>query len=295
MTQINIMALRHSAFYSPLLMTMAGGFLKEQGIDYSYAIATPDKTVQGCIDNGECHVAQSAVATRLIEMEQGIDSNIVHFAQINARDGFFLAAREADDHFDWKKLSGKRVLVDHFFQPLAMFNYALYKQGIDAGSIEFIDAGDVNTIDKAFRQGQGDYVHQQGPAPQQMQEEGLAYVVASVGKAVGPVAFSSLCAHRDWCGSPMANAFLAAYTKSLAYVIDTPAADIARQEIEAGFFPGISPAVLTQTIADYQALGCWEKDAEISEASFEKLQDVMLYSKCISRRYAYADVVMPLI
>lgn len=291
MSKINIMALRHSAFYSPLLMTMAGGFLKEEGLEYDYQVATPEKTVPDSIENGSCHVAQSAVATKLMELEQGIDSNIVHFAQINVRDGFFLAAREPDEDFSWKKLEGKKVLVDHFFQPLAMFNYALYKQGVDASKIQFIDAGDVNAIDAAFRAGEGDYVHQQGPAPQQLEQEGIAHVVASVGEAVGPVAFSSLCAHREWCGSDMASAFMRAYQKSLDYVIATPACEIAQQEIEVGFFPGIYPDVLANTIAAYHALGCWENDAEISVASFKNLLDVFEYNKLISQRYAYTDIV----
>lgn len=294
MTQINIMALRHSAFYSPLLMTMAGGFLKEEGLDFSYEVATPERTVPNSITSGECHVAQSAVATRFVELEQGIESDIVHFAQINARDGFFLAGREPDEQFEWKKLIGKRVLVDHFFQPLAMFHFALHKQGVDPASIEFIDAGDVDAIDKAFREGVGDYVHQQGPAPQQLEREGIGYVVASVGQAIGPVAFSSLCAQREWCDSPMAKAFMQAYKKSLAYVVDVPATDIARQEIQAGFFPGIHPDVLTRTVADYQSLGCWEKDAVISHESYQTLLDVFLHTHKITQRYEYDRIIRPM-
>jgi len=292
MTKINIMALRHSAFYSPLLMTMAGGFLKAEGLEYHYDVATPDKTVPDSIANGSCHVAQSAVATRLVELEKGIDSDIVHFAQINARDGFFLASREPDDAFSWQKLIGKRVLVDHFFQPLAMFKYALFKQGVDAAAVEFVNVGDVNAIDAAFRAGQGDYVHQQGPAPQQLQRDGFGHVVASVGDAVGPVAFSSLCASREWCKTDMASAFLRAYKKARAYVIEAPAVDIARQEMDAGFFPSVDPEVLAHTITDYQALGCWEPETAISETSFEHLQDVFLHSGQISRRYAFKNVVV---
>ena len=292
MSQINIMSLRHSAFYSPLLMTMAGGLLKEEGLDYTYVVSTPENTVPDAIEKGACHVAQSAVATRLIELEQGVESNIVHFAQINARDGFFLAGREPDNAFEWRKLEGKRVLVDHFFQPLAMFKYALFKQGVDPASIEFIDAGDVNAIDKAFRSGLGDFVHQQGPAPQQLEKDGIGHVVASVGYAVGPVAFSSLCASREWCDSDMARAFLSAYKKSLAYVIEAPAVDIAQQEIAAGFFPGVDPDVLIRTIADYQSLGCWQPNTAISETSFQNLQDVFLYNEQITHRYNYDDVVV---
>ncbi len=263
METINIMALRHSAFYSPLLMTMAGGFLKAEGLDYHYTLASPDNTVPDNIAQGTCHVAQSAVATRFAELEKGIESDVVHFAQINNLDGFFLVAREQDAHFSWEKLIGKNVLVDHFFQPLAMFKYALFKQGIDADAVNFIDAGDVDAMDAAFRAGEGDYIHQQGPAPQQLQKEGKGVVVASIGQAVGPVAFSSLCATRQWLDSDMAKAFLRAYQAAMAYVIASPAADIAEQEMAANFFPGIASEVLVNTIEDYQALGCWELDTNI--------------------------------
>lgn len=294
MTQINIMALRHSAFYSPLLMTMAGGFLRQQGLDYHYAVATPDNTVPDSIASGRCHLAQSAVATRLLELELGVASDIVHFAQINVRDGFFLAARQADAAFEWRRLEGRRVLVDHFFQPLAMFRYALYRQGVNEAAIEFVDAGDVAAMDRAFRAGQGDFVHQQGPAPQQLEHEGVGYVVASVGEAVGPVAFSSLCASRAWCESEMAGAFMRAYQQALAYVIAAPAADIARQQQAAGFFPEITPEVLARTIADYQALGCWQPETAIAEDAFENLLEVFLYNQKISRRYAYDEIVVRL-
>lgn len=286
------MALRHSVFYSPLLMCMAGGFLRDEGLESDYQVATPQRTVPDSIRDGSCHVAQSAVATSFAELEEGITPDIVHFAKINERDGFFIAGREPDANFDWHKLEGKQVLVDHFFQPLAMLKYGLHRQGVDFERIEVIDAGDVNAIDRAFRDGVADYVHQQGPAPQQLEAEGIGHMVGRVGDAVGPVAFSSLCASRDWCGSDMARAFMRAYQKALAYVVSAPAAEIAAREYEAGFFPGIDREVLTQTVADYQALGCWTVEPTISEAAYENLLSVFLHSGAISRRYAYDQAIV---
>ena len=294
MTQINIMALRHSAFYSPLLMTIAGGFLKDEGLEANYTLATPDNTVPDNIRSGRCHVAQSAVATSFAELEQGKTIDIVHFAQINERDGFFLAARKRETDFRWQNLAGKTVLVDHFFQPLAMFKYGLHRQGVEFDSLDVIDAGDVNAIDKAFRDGRADYVHQQGPAPQQLQRDGVGYVVAAVGDAVGPVAFSSLCAARQWLATDMAAAFMRAYRKSLQYVIDTPAEEIGAREAEAGFFPAIDQQVLVDTIGSYQQLGCWNTKPVISEQSYNNLLDVFIFNNLIRKRYRYdAMIVSP--
>lgn len=293
MTQIHIMALRHSAFYSPLLMTMAGGFLKDEGLVHTYAVATPARSVPASLKDGSCHVAQSAVATSFAELEKGVRPDIVHFAQINERDGFFLAGRFPEPDFQWSRLVGRTVLVDHFFQPMAMFKYALHRQGVDFARIKVIDAGEVEAIDHAFRCGEGDYVHQQGPAPQQLERDGLGHVVAAVGNIIGSVAFSSLCAPRDWLDSEMAKAFTRAYRRARAFVATAPAQEIAARETEAGFFPGIDRDVLANTIAAYQRLGCWTGDVAISRDAYARLLDVFLHSAGITRRHAYEAAIVP--
>lgn len=289
MTAIRISALRHSAFYSPLLVAIGGGFLQREGLAPEYAPAPAHKPVQAGLEDGSYHVAQSAVATHFAALERGEQPVTAHFAQINARDGFFIAARAPDADFHWQKLAGKTVLVDHFFQPLAMLKYALHRAGVVYGDIRVVDAGDVAAIDAAFRRGEGDYVHQQGPAPQQMNRDGIAHVVAAVGDAVGPVAFSSLCARRDWLQTDMARAFTRGYAQARAFTVSANAAEVAA--IIAPFFPAIDRAVLTQTVAAYQRLGCWEPAIEISRASYEALLDVFAFNGLISRRHAYESVV----
>lgn len=283
--KINIMVLRHAAFYSPLLYTISGGFLKAQGLEASYQIATPEKTISAGLKDGSIQLAQLAVAGSFSELERGESPEIVHFAQINQRDGFFIAGKPQTEAFDWKQLIGKKILIDHLFQPLAMFKYALHKQGIDYQQLEIIDAGDVNAMDTAFRAGKADYIHQQGPSPQQLEYEGKAQVLAAVGDVIGDVAFSSLCAIRSWLETAQAQAFMAAYRQACAALLVTPAAEIALSE--KSFFPHIELEVLTQTIATYQKLGCWSANPQISETSYQTLLDVFLYNGMISQRYPY--------
>ncbi len=292
MEKINIMSLRHSAFYTPLLITISGGFLKDEGLDAVYSQATPQHPLPDSLRSGAVQLAQAAVATSFADLEQGKPIDIVHFAQINRLDGFFLAAREPDPDFNWEKLIGKQVLVDHLFQPLAMFRYALDKLGIDESRVEIIDAGNVEEIDRAFREGRGDFVHQQGPYPQQLQREAVGHVVASVGEVVGPVAFSSLCATREWLASDMAKAFMRAYRMGCACVLETPAAELA--EMEAHFFQGIERPVLIDTITTYQKMGTWSADPNIDQAVYDHLLDVFLFSGLITRRHPYASCIATL-
>jgi NitT/TauT family transport system substrate-binding protein len=285
---ISIQFTRFSAFYSPLIATIAGGFLVEEGFQPRHSIAPAGKSAIEGLLNGTVHVCQSAPSQGFGPLEKGERSAAVHFAQINEMDGFFLTARTADPAFSWDKLKGKRVLVDHGGQPLAMFKYACHRRGLDYQAIKAVDVPS-GQMDQAFRKDDGDYIHQQGPAPQQLEHDGVGHIVASVGEAIGPCAFSSLAATREWLRTDAARRFMRAYRKARAWVINTPAARIA--EAEASFFPEIDRAVLTATLAYYQKLGCWTAHVEITRPAFEATLDVFQHSGLITRRHRYDDVV----
>jgi NitT/TauT family transport system substrate-binding protein len=286
--EISIQFTRFSAFYSPLIATMAGGFLKEEGLQPKHSNAPAGKSaIEGLLD-GTVHVCQSAPSQAFGPLEKGQAPPAVHFAQINEKDGFFLTGRTADPHFTWDKLQGRNVLVDHGGQPLAMFKYACHRRGLPFSAINAIDVPS-GQMDQAFRKGQGDYIHQQGPAPQQLEHDRVGHVVASVGEAIGPCAFSSLAATREWLKTDMAQRFMRAYRKARAWLLATPAAKVA--EAEAPFFPEIDRAVLTATIGYYQKLGCWTPHVEITRPAFETTLDVFEHSKLITRRHRYEDVV----
>ena len=272
MAKINIQFTRFSAFYSPLIATAAGGFLQQEGLEPELSLSPPGFSAIDALLDGSADVVQSAPSQGLSSLERGEDPKALHFAQINEMDGFFITAREPDPDFTWSKLAGRKVLVDHASQPMAMFRYACLKQGLDADSIDMVDAGNVEQMDAAFRDGTGEFIHQQGPAPQQLEHDGIGHVVAALGKAIGPCAFSSLAATADWLQGDMAKAFMRAYRKARKWVNDTPADEIAAAE--RPHFTDIDPAVLASTIGAYQKLGCWSEHVEITREAFEVTRDV---------------------
>lgn len=291
MTVLRVMASRHSAFYSPLLGAIAGGFLQAQGFDPVYASLPPGKTVAQLLAAGEIDVAQSAVSASWGALEQGQQPPTVHFAQINERDGFLIAGRHPDPTFSWDKLLSGRFMFVHGGQPQAMLAYAMHKQGVDLAQVRAVNAGATATMMAAWRQGQGDYFHEQGPYPQHLEHEQVAHIVASVGRVIGPVAFSSLTATREWLQRPEAKGFMRAYRQAREWVNTAPAAEIARAEQE--FFPEVDQRVLTTTIAYYQQLGCWNPPMTISRATYEVALDVFMHSRLITRRHPYEQVVVP--
>jgi NitT/TauT family transport system substrate-binding protein len=287
---IRIQFTRFSAFYSPLIATIAGGFLREEGFAPQHSVAPAGASAIEGLVRGTVDVCQSAPSQGFGPLEKAQTPPAVHFAQINEKDGFFLTGRAPDPGFTWDALRGRSVLVDHGGQPLAMFKYACHRRGLDFAALKAINRPS-DQMDRAFRGGEGDYIHQQGPAPQQLEHDKVGHVVASVGDAIGPVAFSSLAATGAWLQTDAARRFMRAYRKARAWLLATPAAQVA--EAEASFFPEIARPVLTSTIAYYQKLGCWTPHVEITRQAFEVALDVFQHAGLITRRHRYEDVVAP--
>ena len=170
-----------------------------------------------------------------------------------------------------------------------MLAYAMHKQGVDLKQVQAVNAGTSESMMAAWRQGQGDYFHEQGPYPQQLEHEQVAHIVASVGEVIGPVAFSSLSATRSGCRGrrPALHAGL------------SEGAGVGQHCLRSrdcqggtGVLPEGGSARADETIAYYQQLGCWDPAVTISHATYEAALDVFLHSQLITRRHPYEQVVV---
>lgn len=288
MEKINIQFTLFSAFYAPIIATMSGGFLREEGLDHDWSVAKPGVSAIAALEDGSAHVVQSTLSQNLMALDRGEAPRAVHFAQVNEMDGFFLTGREPDADFDWKTLEGAEVVLFGGGQPLVMFKWACHRAGIDFDRIRAINPGGAADMDKAFRAGQGAYVQQQGPFPQQLEADGAGHVVAQVGPMVGPCGFSSLAAMPDWLETDMAMAFTRAYAKARVYMNEESAAGIA--SAMKPFFPKIDEAVLADCIGTYQGLGCWTPHVGITPPAYEAMLDIYQYAGGLKERYAYDRV-----
>ena len=286
--KIHIQFTLFSAFYSPLISTMTGNFLSKEGFDYEWSVAEPGVSALEALAAGTAQVVQSTISQGFSSLEKGDPPTARHFALINNMDGFFITGRDRDNHFNWASLEGSEVLVHHGGQPMTMFKYASKKAGIDISKIKIIDAGNAKEMDAAFRDGQGQYIHQQGPAPQQLEADGVGHIVAALGPMVGACAFSSLAAMPDWLKSDDGAAFCNAYSCARRYIASTSAADIAAAQ--KPLFPEISEAVLTQCIQAYQAMGCWPADMAISQEGYNAMLDIFSFDKKITKRHDYESI-----
>jgi NitT/TauT family transport system substrate-binding protein len=258
------------------------GFLRDEGHEVAYGVLGPRQRSYALLRDGEVEIMQSAVSSNWTLREQGIEPLPVHFAQINQRDGFFLAGRRPEPEFQWKNLEGKTLLADHGAQPLIMLKYCLRQNGADWKQIRVVDAGSPEKMEAAFRAGTADYVHLQGPV-------GAGEIVASVGASMPPVAFSSLCCTRAYQKTGGYPTFLKTYQRVREWIQTAPATEIAAKE--SSFFPGVDLGLLTATVARYQELGCWNGGIEIPRDLYEQALNVFQSVGSLAWRHRYEEVV----
>jgi NitT/TauT family transport system substrate-binding protein len=275
-----IMASRHSAFYSPLLCAIE--FLKRDGHEAAYSVLGPGQQTHALIRDNAVDIMQSAVSSNWNARERGVEPLPVHFALINRRDGFFLAARQEDPAFTWKKLEGATLLADHGPQPLAMLKYAVQHNGVEWSKIKVLNLPNPERMVAAFREGRGDYLHLQAPIL-------AGEAVASVGAAMPPVAFSSLCCSREYRKTEAHRVFVETYTRAREWARSAPAEEVAAAE--ASYFPQVEAQLLTDAVAGYQALGCWDGGIEIARDLYDQAIAVFLAERQITWRHPYDEVV----
>src|SRR5258707_2493332 len=130
MGTLNLMVYRHSAFYSPLLAGIAGGFFAHEGFEPTYTVLPPGKSVGEMLVSGAIHVSQTAVSGAWPYLEKDERAPFVNFAQINQRDGFLIASRHREPEFGSAQLAAGSFMYAHGGQPQAMLAYALHKKGV---------------------------------------------------------------------------------------------------------------------------------------------------------------------
>lgn len=277
---LRITASRHSAFYSPLLSCVE--FLRREGHEVVYNVLQPGQKSYILLGAGEVDVMQSAVSSNWKLMDRGLGPLPVHFAQINQRDGFFLAGRQPDAAFDFRKLEGATLLADHALQPLVMLKYAVRRNGADWNRIRVVDAGTPDQIEAAWAAGTGDYVHLQGPVV-------TGDIVAAVGAWVPPVAFSSLCCARPFQETEAYQVFLKAYGQAREWVRTAAPESVAAAE--SPFFSQTPASALEDAIRRYQALGCWDGGVEIPGDLYEQALNVFESESELATRHPFEEVV----
>ena len=292
---LRLMEVFRTVFYTPIYVSVAGGFLESEGLDVTFRTCPPEfGNVTGALNQGAADISGSGIMGSIISADGGADDVPAHIAKINARDGFFLLSRPTDAQFQWESLSGATVIpVGFSAMPPASFQFALRNNGVDPSEVNMIPGLPLDEAVATFQSGQGDFIHLPEPAAEQLIADGTASLAVALGPANGHIAYSSFAATNNFLdrNPDLVDRFIKGYARALTWLRDSEPATVG--EIVAPFFPGVTNELIVRSVVRYKDQDTWPADPHLKEPEFEGLQDILVAAGMVQKRQDYAKVVRP--
>jgi NitT/TauT family transport system substrate-binding protein len=281
----------HQVTYAPHYLALALGFFAAEGVEVEQAVAEAPGGVGRALFGGEADIALGGPFRALAALDRG-EGRLVCVAEVVSRAGFFLLGRTPADAFAWRDLTGRRVLVfADALTPRLCLEYLLERHGVSPAAVDLV--GDLPTprAVELFLAGRADYLLQAQPAAERLLAAGQAHLVAALGPALGPVAFSAyLVPPRGLSERPHAlEAALRALARALTWLRAHGPEEAAAHL--AAVFPGEERPVLAAAIRRYQRTRTWPADPILRRPGFDALQEVLLLRGLIKRSHPYEALV----
>jgi len=292
---LRLMEVFRTVFYTPIHVAVAGGFLESEGLDVTFSSCPPDVgTVPNALNQGVADISGSGVMRSIIESDSGSQTVLPHFAEINARDGFFVLGRGTGDAFQWDNLAGATIIpVGFSAMPWASFQFALRKNGVDPQGLTLIPDLPLEDAVALFKSGQGDFIHLPEPAADQLIADGTASLSVALGPVNGHIAYSSFAATEAYLerNKETVHRFIRGYAKGLTWLHENNPATVG--DATAGFFPDVPKELIIKSVARYKVQDTWPTTPHLEQPEYDGLQEILIAAGMVKVRQDYDKVVRP--
>ena len=293
LTTVTLNEVAHSIFYAPQYVAIEEGYFEKEGISLELVTGFGADKVMTAVLTGEADIGFMGSEASIYTYIQGASDYPINFAQLTQRAGNFLVAREEMPDFQWEDLKDKYVLGGRKGgMPEMVFEYILRQNNIDpVKDLEINQNIDFGSTAAAFTSSQGDFTVEFEPAATLLEEQGVGYVVASLGVDSGYVPYTAYCAKSDFIEehSEIIQGFTNAIQKGLDYVNSHTPAEIAA--VIAPQFSETDLDTLTAIVERYHSQDTWKENLIFEKDSFELLQDILESAGELGQRASYKDLV----
>lgn len=303
LTKIQLSEVTHSLFYAPQYVAISKGFFAEEGLEIDLANGQGADKVMTAVLTGQADIGFAGPEASVYVFNEGKEDNSIVFAQLTNGDGTFLMGREPDPDFKWSDVKGKTIIGGRKGgMPEIILQYVLRNNGLTPGKDVMIDTTmQFAAMPGAFVGGQGDYCIVFEPTASQMEKEGKAYILASLGKSSGEVPYTAYFARKSYIeqNPETIQKFTNAIYKGQRWVDTHTPEEIA--QIIKPHFPDANAEILTTVVKRYKEQNTWKKDPVLLEKDLHVLQKALQdagelekmapYSKIVNTRFAETAIM----
>ena len=282
-----------SVFYTPISVSVAGGFFEKEGLDVDFKTCPPEFAHPlSALNRGGADIAQSGIMRSIISSDWGAETVPMHFAKINSRDGFFVLSRTNQEPFLWESLKGAKLIPVGFSpMPWASLQFALRRHGVEPDELDLVTGLSFDDGISAFREGHAEYIHVPQPAAELLLDDGIGHVAAALGPENGHLAYSSFAATNQFLDSQPET--VQRFTIGFANALEWLAANNAQEvgQAIASFFPEVRLELVVKSVARLKAQDNWPTDPVLAQPEYENLHDILVAAGLAKERQPYSKVV----
>ncbi len=285
-----------SILYAPAYVAIAKGFFEEAGLDVAVVTANGGDKSMAALISGAADIALMGPETAIYVLTSDFLVKARIFCGLTATDGFMLVGRNKADNFDWNMLKGKDILgFRPGSTPLLFFEAAMRQNGIDPNrDVKLNNSVGIPARVGSWLAGQNQYAIFIEPDASQLELDGKAFFLASIGETVGFADYTSFMATDKYIrdNPDIVQRWTNAIYKAQQWTAAASATAMAK--VLEPYFPGITAQAMTAAVERYRRLKIWKTTPVVEPTAIEKFQDILVQGNVLepAKRVKFADLVV---
>ncbi len=285
-----------SILYAPAYVAITQGFFKDAGLDVTLSTAQGGDKSAALMLSGGADIALIGPETSIYVQNSDSPTKLPIFCALTATDGFMLVGRDKVDKFDWAMLKGKEILgFRPGSTPILFFEAAMRKNGIDPlKDVKLNNNVAIPARIGSWLAGQNQYAIFIEPDASQLEMDGKAHYLASIGETVGNADYTTFMATDKYIKENPAiiQTWTDAIYRAQKWTAEKPTEEVAKAI--APFFQGVNPKALEAAAVRYRKLKIWKDTPKIEPAAIERFQDILVQGNVLekSKRVKFDTLVV---
>jgi NitT/TauT family transport system substrate-binding protein len=286
----------HSILFTPAYVALAKGLFEQHGLEVSMATGQGgDKSIAALL-TGAADIALIGPETAIYLHNSNSPTKVHMFSGLTATDGYILVGRQKVDQFDWAMLKGQEVMGWRpGSTPLLFLEAAMRLSGVDPiKDVKLNNNVAVPARMGAWLAGNVPFAIFGEPDAAQLELDGKAVVLASVGQTVGQVDYTAFMATDSYIheNPTVIQNWTDAIRKAQQWTESASTVEIAK--LLMPYFPGVKETAMIAGVERYRKLKIWKTSPVITPTAIERFQDILVQGGVLdnAKRVKYSDVVV---
>lgn len=278
-------------FYAPFYAAHATGAFRDAGVDVTLRPSPDPASAARALRSGEVDVMWGGPLRVMIVHDSEPDADLVCFADVVARDPFFVIGARPRPDFKLPDLAKvKFATVSEVPTPWICLADDLRRAGVELDRLDRVSGPTMAENAAAIRAGRLEAAQLFQPYAEELLASGAGHIWYAAASR-GLTAYTTLVTRRATL-ERRADDLLAMTTglhRTLGWFAAAPAAEIARTL--KSYFPDVGETIFAAAIERYRKLGLWGPDPVIRREGFDRLHAAMRAFGTLKRDIPYEQCV----